>query len=752
MAVLHQGRRVRFGIFEADLAAYKLWKRGSPVHLQQKPFQLLSFLLERSGELVTRDELRNRLWSNETFVEFDEGVNAAVGKVRYALGDSPDKPVFFETVRGKGYRWIAPVALVENTSGSAPPQVLSATTDGSDNLSSITPVQKTTRTFKPLVVKIGLTASAAALSIIAFLYPSKQRHMNAITPPMEEQQLTTNSRENPVSANAISPDGKYLAFADMKGLHIKLTKTGEVRDIPNPAPYESTYVAWGIPQNWLPDRTGFLVNTNPPYQRLGTWVVSLLGGPPRKIRDEAAPWSVSADGKISYTLNSGRNGDREIWIMDEDGQNARKILDVDENSGVSMLVWSPDGRRIGYLRDHNDSATNSTTIEAVDVRTGVPITLVPSNFLDDLSRLPSDLRSLVWLPDGRFIYSTGVRDSNGFSCNYWELRVNAETGAPKTSPEQLTNWAGFCLLNVGATANGEEIVFQRMVGHRKVFIATFESAAEKLSSPKPLTDQEGQEFPTAWTADGRSVVFASHRDGKWQLLKQKYDAEKSEVIASNLTAVDEQTPLMPDGMSLANVSAGAVNSGVSRQVWRIPVAGGASDPILTGQILGVRCSMPSVKLCLFVEESPDHKLFVFSRLDPLRGRGPEVVRIDREDITADYEWALSPDGRTIAFAKQFDDKIRLFPIYGDAARVVHVKGWKLMRNITWTADGRGFFVSHPSKRGAVLLIVNMNGVARVLWELPGQNVYLRAIPSPDKRHVAILGSQVENNVWSMENF
>ena len=255
MALLNQSRTVKFGIFEADLAAHKLWKRGLPVHLQEKPFQLLSFLLERRGELVTREELRSRLWSNGTFVEFDEGVNAAVGKVRYALGDSADKPVFFETVRRKGYRWIAPVAFVENTGGSAPPEALGATTNGSGNLSSTRPVQDSTETFKPLAVRIGLILSAAAVSIIAFLYASKQRHVDVITPPMEERQLTTNSRENPVSANAISPDGKYLAFADLKGLHIKLTTTGEVRDVPNPIPYEKSYVDWGIPQNWLPDGT-----------------------------------------------------------------------------------------------------------------------------------------------------------------------------------------------------------------------------------------------------------------------------------------------------------------------------------------------------------------------------------------------------------------------------------------------------------------------------------------------------------------
>ncbi len=80
------GRVAHFGVFEADLQRQRLEKRGAFVQLQDKPFQVLALFLERAGEVVSRDELRRRLWSAETFVEFDEGVNAAVGKLRYALG------------------------------------------------------------------------------------------------------------------------------------------------------------------------------------------------------------------------------------------------------------------------------------------------------------------------------------------------------------------------------------------------------------------------------------------------------------------------------------------------------------------------------------------------------------------------------------------------------------------------------------------------------------------------------------------
>jgi DNA-binding winged helix-turn-helix (wHTH) protein len=104
-------KRFKFGIFEADLRTGELTKLGKRVRLQEQPFQLLAMLLEKPGELVTREELRNRLWP-KTIVEFDHGLNKAISKVREALGDSAENPRFIETVASRGYRFLADVVLV----------------------------------------------------------------------------------------------------------------------------------------------------------------------------------------------------------------------------------------------------------------------------------------------------------------------------------------------------------------------------------------------------------------------------------------------------------------------------------------------------------------------------------------------------------------------------------------------------------------------------------------------------------------
>lgn len=108
---MRPSRIARFGSFEADLAAGELRRAGVKVELQQQPFRLLRALVERPGELVTREELRRALWPDGTFVAFERGLTSAMRKVREALGDGAACPVFIETLKGRGYRFIAPVTF-----------------------------------------------------------------------------------------------------------------------------------------------------------------------------------------------------------------------------------------------------------------------------------------------------------------------------------------------------------------------------------------------------------------------------------------------------------------------------------------------------------------------------------------------------------------------------------------------------------------------------------------------------------------
>jgi TolB-like protein/DNA-binding winged helix-turn-helix (wHTH) protein/Tfp pilus assembly protein PilF len=120
-------RRLGFGVFEVDLRERQLTKRGLRIRLQEQPFQVLAMLLERPGEVVTRDELRNRLWPN-TVVEFDHGLNKAISKIREVLGDSVESPRFVETVARRGYRFLAGVAVIDSPDRQREPTPSAPTT------------------------------------------------------------------------------------------------------------------------------------------------------------------------------------------------------------------------------------------------------------------------------------------------------------------------------------------------------------------------------------------------------------------------------------------------------------------------------------------------------------------------------------------------------------------------------------------------------------------------------------------------
>src|SRR5437867_6240766 len=114
-------RIVRFGVFEFDVRTGELRKHGVKLRLQGKPLQVLQALVERAGDVVTREELQHRLWSSNVFVDFDNGLNTAANRLRTALGDSAENPRYIETLARVGYRFIAPIEVVEPPASAAEP-------------------------------------------------------------------------------------------------------------------------------------------------------------------------------------------------------------------------------------------------------------------------------------------------------------------------------------------------------------------------------------------------------------------------------------------------------------------------------------------------------------------------------------------------------------------------------------------------------------------------------------------------------
>jgi eukaryotic-like serine/threonine-protein kinase len=155
-------RSYRFGLFEANVASGELVRQGVRVRLQDQPFRVLTILLERAGEVVAREELREKLWPANTYVEFDGSLNAALKRLRSALGDSADNPIFIETLPKRGYRFIAPVAVEEIAPQEVPieaPKSAEATAEPDQpgtNSVLADPVDAAARRFSSLFIYAGL--------------------------------------------------------------------------------------------------------------------------------------------------------------------------------------------------------------------------------------------------------------------------------------------------------------------------------------------------------------------------------------------------------------------------------------------------------------------------------------------------------------------------------------------------------------------------------------------------------------------
>src|SRR5713226_6749356 len=260
---------LQFGVFQVDVRAGELRKNGVRLKLQEQPFQVLCLLLEHPGELVSREELRNRLWPADTFVDFDHGLNAAIKRLRDALGESADTPVFIETLARRGYRFIAPVE-----GGFAPGGIGTAPA----------PEQSKSSFLRPWVAIAFLSPI-----VIAVLAWAMWRHPSRPTEVIERK-LTSNSSENSVSSAAVSPDGKCLAYTDNTGIYLKLIRKGETHQVPLPPNFSARV------NDWFPDGSHLLISREEQAGKASLWSISLFGGSPRQLTDDGSGGSVSPDG------------------------------------------------------------------------------------------------------------------------------------------------------------------------------------------------------------------------------------------------------------------------------------------------------------------------------------------------------------------------------------------------------------------------------------------------------------------------
>jgi DNA-binding winged helix-turn-helix (wHTH) protein len=370
--------RVYFGVFELDLRTGQLRRNGSRVKLQEQPFQVLAQLLEKPGDVVTRDDLRERLWPADTFVDFDHSLNAAIRRLRDALGDSAENPIFVETVARRGYRFLAPIARKSRT-----------------KYGGVTPLAETITRSHSSRLRYWIGAVLAAVVLVLLGMKLGMLVDRAQLPPqIHISQLTANPEDDRVRAAAISRDGKYLAFSDERGFYLRQIDTGETHSVALPERLKA------VSMSWFPDNAHLVIALSAPGQQSSLWELSTLGGSARKLLEDGNTPAVSPNGKeVAFFVGSKLH--QQIWLMQADGSQSYKLIG-DEGDLFGAVAWSPDGANLAYTHARLEyGASGSIEVLQVHGRTGATRGATQLNKCT-FTGLEAPL---VWASDAHLIYT-----------------------------------------------------------------------------------------------------------------------------------------------------------------------------------------------------------------------------------------------------------------------------------------------------------------------------------------------------------
>jgi DNA-binding winged helix-turn-helix (wHTH) protein/WD40 repeat protein len=323
------GLRMRPAVARIDLDRFEL-RRQNGVRVRTTPatLNLLILLVERRGSLVTREEIARRLWADSSMVDVDQGINTAINRAREALRDNASEPRYIETVVGKGYRFISQVE-----EASTGPRVVAfpnprpaAEEPGPSSEVSPRAEPGRLRRYWPLFSVGG------ALLLSAVVYAAWHYRHRPIPTTLSLTQVTTNDSEQRVTAAAISPDGKWLAYADTNGVSLQLLQSRKTKPLNAPAGIEFDRIAW------YPDQTRILGSGSADHlSEAEIWILSITGDAPQLLRKAARNGLPSPDGaRIAFTANN----DRELWTACPRGEDARQLA-TDNTGRVFCCTFCP---------------------------------------------------------------------------------------------------------------------------------------------------------------------------------------------------------------------------------------------------------------------------------------------------------------------------------------------------------------------------------------------------------------------------
>ena len=645
------GSSIRFGVFEVDLEAGELRKRGLRIKLPDQPFQVLAMLLERPGQVVTRDDLQGRLWAADTFVDFDRGLNKAINRLREALGDVADDPRFIETLPKRGYRFIMLLETGQPSDvevGAVQPPTRTSAADSATDVELEPTVHAVGMAGVRKKLLWGIVLLAPTLALLTLLYfrsgpGSEQLIRSSLLPPPSTSFLPYNF--------AVSPDGTRLAFAaaDADGKHMLW-----VRALSGTAAQQLTGTEGASFPFWSPDnrQIGFFADSK-------LKAVDIAGGAMRVLSEAPRPrggtWN--SDGLIVFAPDLTG----PLYRISAAGGASTQITGI--SGAATWPLFLPDGKHFLFSLRSRPGASAGNGIFAGSLDS------------DDPKAISSEIAGNVAFASNQLLFVRGgTLAAQPFDAS--RLRAigpSVPIAERDLETEPVFSRSGFSISQTGV------LVFQSSADFGS-HLTWIDPSGKELGQVPHIGFRE-----PSLSLDGRLLAVScdEQHDGRRDICV--YDLARG--VSTRLTdgGADQYPLWSPDGREITYRS----SDGKSSHIYQV-AADGSNPPRLLPQARGVPTSWsPDAHLLSMGVDSGNVSVLVFSASDHQTtslGRGSEGQ--------------FSPDGQWIVHGGPSGIVVRPFPGPG-----AHIQISNLGAQPRWSRDGGQIFYIAPDKK---LMAVNFD--------------------------------------------
>lgn len=702
-----------FGEFTVDCGRFELRQMGNAIKLERKPLELLILLIRCKERVVTREEIANRLWGSEVFVDLEHGINTAIRKIRVALDDDPAAPRFIQTVTGLGYRFIADVRA---ETPSAPEN--SAIEETQSERSAAV---KTTGFSALRYWGLGLAFFWVVIGGIVYRRfviprPAALRRLTRLT-------FDTGLQSNPT----LSPDGRYVAYSANR----ESTSDIWVQQVSGTG--SPIRVTDGKGANWEPEWSpdGRYIAYRSESDGGGLFVVPALGGSllQRRIADFGHFPHWSPDGsKILFQSHHFGNGSK-IYLVDvREGGEPREVLSsITNNALILSAAWHPDGKRISLWGwDVLPSPIPTFWTAPID-SSGAGIKTTISDELLKVAEAEAGANfggwadsdsKFCWDYSGRSIYFErmfrGAR-------NIWRMQVDSKT-LKAVSLERITTGTELAS-DFALSADNRKMVFTSKEESVRAWVFNLKDAdAPVLSEGQPVTPAGMEAWENELSGDASKIAFSCKRAGQWDLCEQALPSGPTDVIASDDSFIRDEPHWSRDGKHLAYIRLNKATADVQVVTWDATTRHEKVVASVQHRLMFVYDWSPDGQwLAVAVENAGDGQteIWKYRASGVLKPEDAQKIIEARADESL-FQARFSGDGKWIVYegvvSSQRGDRSAIYVVPasgGQQIRITDEESWQ--DKPRWSADGRRIY-----------FVGERNGYLNVFW-VPFDPVRGRAV-------------------------